>query len=54
MQEWGVGCGLWDVGCWMRDTGHEAGLGCEMQDWDVGFRIWDAGMGCGIQNMVQE
>lgn len=38
----------------MQDTGHEAGLGCEMQDWDVGFRIWDAGMGCGIQNMVQE
>lgn len=38
----------------MQDTGHEAGLGCETQDWDVGFRIWDAGMGCGIQNMVQE
>lgn len=54
MQEWGVGCGLWDVGCRMQDTGHEAGLGCEMRDWDVGFRIWDAGMGCGIQNMVQE
>lgn len=54
MQEWGVGCRVWDIGCWMQDTEHEGGLGCEMQDWDVGFRIWDAGMGCRIQNMVQE